>query len=66
MLARTFGCCRWVYNQALARKTNAYREAGRRLFYSDLSALLPEWKTQPETCWLAEVSAVPLQQSLRQ
>ena len=30
-LARTFGCCRWVYNQALARKTAAYREAGQRL-----------------------------------
>jgi hypothetical protein len=31
MLARTFGCCRWGYNQALARKTTAYREAGQRL-----------------------------------
>ena len=31
VLARTFGCCRWVYNQALARKTTAYREAGQRL-----------------------------------
>ena len=65
VLARTFGCCRWVYNQALARKTTAYREAGQRLFYGDLSALLPSWKTQEETAWLAEVSSVPLQQSLR-
>ena len=31
VLARTFGCCRWVYNQALERKTTAYREAGQRL-----------------------------------
>ena len=65
MLARTFGCCRWVYNQALARKTTAYREAGQRLSYSDLSALLPVWKAQIETAWLADVSSVPLQQSLR-
>ena len=64
-LARTFGCCRWVYNQALARKTAAYREAGQRLSYSDLSALLPGWKTQVDTAWLGEVSSVPLQQSLR-
>src|ERR1051326_4937431 len=64
-LARTFGCCRWVYNQALACKTSAYREAGQRLSYGALSALLPLWKTQEETTWLREVSSVPLQQSLR-
>jgi putative transposase len=65
MLARTFGCCRWVYNQALARKTAAYREAGQRLSYGDLSALLPLWKSQAETKGLGEVSSVPLQHSLR-
>ncbi|HEY7413824.1 MAG TPA: transposase [Ktedonobacteraceae bacterium] len=65
VLVRTFGCCRWVYNQALARKTTAYRGAGQRLSYGDLSALLPIWKTQAETAWLSEVSSVPLQQSLR-
>jgi putative transposase len=31
VLARAFGCCRWVYNQALAHKTTAYRAAGQRL-----------------------------------
>ena len=56
MLARTFGCCRWVSNQALARKTAAYREAGQRRSYGDLSALLPLWKSQAETKWLGEVS----------
>ena len=65
VFARTFGCCRWVYNQALAHKTTAYREAGQRLSYGDLSALLPLWKTQEERTWLGEVSSVPLQQSLR-
>ena len=64
-LARTFGCCRWVYNHALARKTTAYRAAGHRLSSGDLSALLPLWKTQEETAWLSAVSSVPLQQSLR-
>lgn len=65
MLVRTFGCCRWVYNHALAQKMAAYRTAGQRLSYGDLSALLPLWKTQEETAWLSEVSSVPLQQSLR-
>jgi putative transposase len=65
ILARTFGCARWIYNWALARKSRAYQEEGKRLSYGDLSACLPVLKQQPETAWLAEVSSVPLQQSLR-
>jgi putative transposase len=65
ILARTFGCARWIYNWALARKSGAYQEEGKRLSYGDLSACLPVLKQQPETAWLAEVSSVPLQQSLR-
>ena len=33
--------------------------------YSDMSALLTEWKKLPEFSWLREVSCVPLQQKLR-
>jgi putative transposase len=65
VFARTFGCCRWVYNFALSLKSTTYREMGKSLSYEDLSALLPLLKQQPDTAWLAEVSAVPLQQSLR-
>jgi len=65
MLARTFGCARWIYNWALARKSRAYQEEGKRLSYDDLSACLPVLKQQAQTAWLAEVSSVPLQQSLR-
>ena len=64
MLARTFGCARWIYNWALALKSRAYQEEGKRLSYGDLSACLPVLKQQPETAWLAGVSSVPLQQSL--
>jgi putative transposase len=65
ILARTFGCARWIYNWALALKSRAHREEGKRLSYGDLSACLPVLKQQGETTWLAEVSSVPLQQSLR-
>ncbi len=65
LLARTFGCVRWVYNWALARKSRVYREEGKRLTYGDLSSCLPVLKQQQETAWLAEVSSVPLQQGLR-
>ncbi len=65
ILARTFGCVRWIYNWALALKSRAYQEEGKSLSYGELSACLPVLKQQPETTWLAEVSSVPLQQSLR-
>ncbi len=65
MLARTFGCCRYIYNWALNLKSASYRETGKSPGFAALCAMLPALKTQPETAWLAEVSSVPLQQSLR-
>ena len=65
ILAWTFGCTRWVYNWALVLKSRAYREESKCLSYGDLSALLSVLKAQAGTAWLAEVSSVVLQQSLR-
>jgi len=65
MLARIFGCVRYVYNWALNRKTLAYQEREERLYFCDLSAALTTLKKQPETAWLNEVASVPLQQALR-
>jgi putative transposase len=65
MLARTFGCCRYLYNWALNLKSITYRETGKSPSFATLCAMLPALKTQSETAWLASVSAVPLQQSLR-
>ncbi len=64
-LACTFGCCGVVYNWALKRRTVAWFEQGQRVSYNDLSHALTELKKQEGTQWLAEVSSVPLQQSLR-
>src|SRR5438876_3776855 len=65
LLARQFGCCRFVYNWALRKRTDAYYQDGVRLYYKDLSALLPELKKQEAFAWLSEVASVPLQQALR-
>ena len=65
ILARTFGCCRYVYNWALRQKTDAFYKEQRRLYYKDLSEALTQLKQQDETRWLSEVSSVPLQQALR-
>ena len=64
-LARTFGCSRWVYNWALETKTKAYYQDEESLSFTDLSSRLTEQKREEETEWLSEVSAVTLQQSLR-
>ncbi|EFH88787.1 IS200/IS605 family element RNA-guided endonuclease TnpB [Ktedonobacter racemifer] len=65
MLAQTFGCCRFVYNWALRKKTDAYYKDHQRLYYKDLSILLTDLKQQEEMHWLNAVSSVPLQQALR-
>jgi len=65
MLARTFGCVRYVYNWGLRKKTDAYYQQGERLSYAHLSCALTDLKKQDESAWLNEVSSVPLQQTLR-
>jgi putative transposase len=65
VLARTFGCARFVYHWALRLRTDAYYERQERLNDVELSAALTTLKQQRDTVWRAEVSSVPLQQSLR-
>jgi putative transposase len=65
ILARTFGCARFVYNWALSLRTDAYYQEQKRISYSDTSATLTQLKQHPEYSWLNDVAAVPLQQSLR-
>ena len=63
ILAQTFGCCRFVYNWGLSTRKTAFFQHGQKLTYNDLSAMLPYLKK--EHPWLADVSSVPVQQSLR-
>src|SRR5881227_2368580 len=65
VLARTFGCARFVYNWALRQKTDAFYQENKRLYYKDLALALTLLKQQDAYCWLSEVSSVPLQQALR-
>ncbi len=64
-LARTLGCVRYVYNWALALRTEAWFERHERIDYAETDRLLVRMKKDPDRAWLAEVSCVPLQQSLR-
>lgn len=65
ILARTFGCVRYVYNWGLRARTDAYYQRQERLYYEHLAVLLTTLKQQEDTAWASEVSSVPLQQSLR-
>lgn len=64
-LSRTFGCVRFVYNKALALRSDAWKLEQRRIGYAESGRTLTEWKRVEETAFLAEVSCVPLQQALR-
>ena len=64
ILARTFGCARFVYNHMLRQRTDAWFNDQKRIGYHETSAMLTALKKQPEFTWLNEVSSVPLQQSL--
>ena len=65
LLARTFGCSRWVFNRFLEEKIRFFKETGKSLSYCKCSKMLTKIKTQEDTAWLAEVEAAALQQSLR-
>ncbi|MEU6523578.1 RNA-guided endonuclease TnpB family protein [Streptomyces sp. NPDC046924] len=65
-LARAFGCARVVYNDAIAAREQA-RAAGRPFLTAAVLSrtLITEAKKTWERSWLGEVSAVVLQQALR-
>lgn len=64
LLRRTVGCCRFVYNRALALRCEAWAQRQERLSGYDLMKKITAWKKDPETEWLSEVSNVPLQQTI--
>jgi len=63
-LARTFGCARVVYNDALAARKAAYQADKSRIATGVLARrVITEAKRTPERAWLAEVSVDALQSS---
>ena len=64
LFAKTFGCCRFVYNWALNLKITAYKERKETLGNVYLTNLMKsELKVEHE--WLSEVNSQSLQSSLR-
>jgi putative transposase len=65
LLAKTFGCARFVYNHMLKTRTDAYYHEQKKIGYHETSALLTVLKKQDAYDWLNTVSSVPVQQALR-
>lgn len=64
LLAKHFGCVRFIYNWGLERKIKYYSETKKSISCYTLQADLPKLKKAEETKWLSEVNAQSLQQSL--
>lgn len=64
LLAKHFGCSRWVYNYALDKKIKTYQTTKESLSRFTIQKDLPELKKAEETKWLKEVNSQSLQVSL--
>ena len=65
LLAKHFGCARFVYNYFLNQRQEQYRLTGKSDNYFAQAKALTELKKQEETAWLKEVSTQSLQFALK-
>ena len=59
-LAQLFGCCRVVFNDALAYCQETFNNGGKYEGINTLSKRLTLAKKTKEKRWLSDVSAIPL------
>lgn len=64
MLARTFGCCRLIYNKGLAMRKEAYAK-GEKCGYNQTARMLTALKKEEAFSFLKEADSIALQQTLR-
>lgn len=63
IIAKTFGCCRFVYNKYLAEKIELYKTEKKNITY--LKCLKALTKLKDELEWLTEIDSTALQSSLK-
>ena len=65
-MSKTFGCCRFIYNWALSKKSEQYKKDKSCISIFSLDKTVnDELKKSEETAWLKEVNSQSLQASLR-
>ena len=65
LLAKHFGCCRFLYNHFLTYRKNEY-EKGNKVSYLMTQKELTKMKTLEQYSWLNEVSSQSLQMAIQQ
>ncbi len=60
----TLGCCRYIYNEMLARNQKSYRRRGEHLSYNTMQNLLPKMKQYKP--WLKGADSQALKYACRQ
>ena len=63
IIAKTFGCCRFVYNKYLAKRIEIYKKNKETFSYVQCANDMKKLKSELE--WLKEVDSTALQSSLR-
>lgn len=63
IIAKIFGCCRFVYNKYLAEKIKLYKTEKKSITYVKCAKAMAELKD--ELKWLTEVDSTALQSSLK-
>lgn len=64
LIAKTFGCCRVVYNKVLGICQDEYKAGKKSKSINSYITQIPVWK-KTDMPWLGEVDSMALQQSLR-
>lgn len=63
IIAKTFGCCRFIYNKYLAKRIEMYKQNKETLSYVQCANDMTNLKS--ELVWLKEVDSTALQSSLK-
>ncbi|ASA20084.1 IS200/IS605 family element RNA-guided endonuclease TnpB [Paenibacillus donghaensis] len=63
LIAKTIGCCRFVFNHFLAKWNDSFQATGKGLSYDSCSSELPNLKK--ELPWLKEVDSIAIQSSVK-
>ncbi|HEV2268304.1 MAG TPA: transposase [Steroidobacteraceae bacterium] len=64
-MSRVAGCCRFVYNEALAEQKLRYERGESKFGYAALCKQLTAWRNGGRTPWLKDAPTHPLQQALK-
>lgn len=65
LLAKHFGCTRFIYNWALSLRKELYEKDGKSISKYELNKMITQLSKQEEYSWLKEVLAQSLQQSIQ-